>query len=167
MMPIAIQLQSSYVGFEPAHNLHARRRVGALERPPLTPEALREEDAALRTAIAADPHLNVLVQCLDVDTRRAFDVIAEVCPARPHLCLLPGPLELPTDDGRRLLSGDVSTLRLQQQIALYDWIESRHESVQVISFTSVPLWPMVSNGRFLEGLFYRLNVMSVSAAMCA
>ena len=62
-----------------------------------------------------------------------------------------------------MLIGDVSTLTLPQQIDFYDWLDRFGESVQVISVTSAPLWPMVQRGRFLEGLFYRLNVVSLTA----
>jgi hypothetical protein len=106
----------------------------------------------------------VLVQCLDVGTGPAFEVMAGLCVHTPHVYFLPGPLDLPADDARTLLIGDVSTLTLQQQIDFYDWLERGNETVQVISLTSAPLWPLVTSGRFLEGLFYRLNVMSVSAS---
>jgi DNA-binding NtrC family response regulator len=35
--------------------------------------------------------------------------------------------------------------------------------VQIVSITSEPLWPLVEQGRFLEGLFYRLNVVTLEA----
>lgn len=167
MMPILFQLQSPYTGFNPGYDIPSVCATALPSKRALPPEALREEDAALRTAISVDPRLNVLVHCQEVDAQRAFDVLLDICPAPAHVCALPGPLDLPVNGDRPLLIGDVSTLNLHQQIALYDWIESCHASAQVISFTSVPLWPLVTNGRFLEGLFYRLNVMSVSAAVYA
>ena len=48
-------------------------------------------------------------------------------------------------------------------MTFYDWLDRFGESVQVVSLTSVPLWPLVKAGRFLEGLFYRLNVVSLTA----
>jgi hypothetical protein len=165
MVSIVMQLQSAYrqyedPGFMPSVQTgrrHNRRIV-------LSPDTLRAEDAALRAAIAHDPHLNVLVQCMDVSTRSALEVLTELCPRTPHVCVVPGYLDLPADDSRPFLIGDVGTLTLQQQVALYDWIDRGHEAAQIISLTSLPLWPLVTNGRFLEGLFYRLNVLSIQAA---
>jgi DNA-binding NtrC family response regulator len=35
--------------------------------------------------------------------------------------------------------------------------------VQVVSVTSKAIWPLVEQGCFLEGLFYRLNVVTLEA----
>jgi hypothetical protein len=59
--------------------------------------------------------------------------------------------------------GDIATLTLRQQIDFYDWLDRFGPAVQVVSLTSVPLWPLVEQGRFFEGLFYRLNVVSLTA----
>jgi hypothetical protein len=122
------------------------------------------EDVWLREVLSRDPHLNVLVQCPDVSTLAALAELAELCVRMPFLCLLPGPLRLPEDNRHALLIGDISTLTLQQQLALYDWMERCHEDLSVISVSSVPVWPLVQSGRFLEGLYYRLNVLSVTAS---
>ena len=39
----------------------------------------------------------------------------------------------------------------------------RPRDAQVISITSAPLLPLVEDGQFLEGLFYRINVVSLVA----
>jgi hypothetical protein len=164
MISIVMQLQSSYrhedTNFLPSvlarHNLNACFAQ--------SPDALRAEDAALRSAIARDSHLNVLVHCIDIGASPAFDALTDLFLQAPHACVIPGPLELPEDGTRPLIIGDVSLLTLQQQIGLYDWLD-RHDSTQIISLTSRSLWPLVTSGRFLEGLFYRLNVMSVQASV--
>ena len=80
---------------------------------------------------------------------------------RPSSAGFQAPCFSPKRDG--LLIGDVSTLMLEQQLDFYDWLDRFGESAQVVSVTSVPLWPIVERGRFLEGLFYRLNVVSLTA----
>lgn len=37
----------------------------------------------------------------------------------------------------------------------------RDPGMQVVSIASVPLLPLVKNGRFLDSLFYRLNMICV------
>jgi transcriptional regulator of aromatic amino acid metabolism len=54
-------------------------------------------------------------------------------------------------------------MSLGQQVALYDWLTDGCEHLQVVSISSVPLLPLVEEGRFLEGLFYRLNVIHLDA----
>jgi hypothetical protein len=163
MSSIVMQLQSSYRLEDTGLLSSANSTRSQQSRFARSPDTLRDEDAALRSAIARDSHLNVLVQCVDVAASSAFGVLAELCPRRPHVRVLPGPLDLPDDhDGRPLIIGEVSLLTLQQQIALYDW-QDQHHATQIISLTSRSLWPLVTSGRFLEGLFYRLNVMSVQA----
>jgi hypothetical protein len=167
MMPISIQLQApvrcmsedSFLAGGAGETL--RDRVTATSM--LLPHLLRAEDAWLRGVVSGDPHVNVLVQCSDVPIASTFLEMAELCSRTPWLCPLPGALQLPESEHGPVLIGDVSTLTLPQQIDFYDWLDRFGESVQVISVTSASLWPMVQRGRFLEGLFYRLNVVSLTA----
>jgi len=50
-----------------------------------------------------------------------------------------------------------------QQIDLFDWLDRFGTTSQILSFTSSALWPLVERGRFLAGLFYRLNVVTLTA----
>jgi hypothetical protein len=167
MMPISIQLQApvrcmsedSFLAGGAGETL--RDRVTAATVHP--PHMLQAEDAWLRAVVSQDPHLNVLVQCSDISIASTLLEMAELCARTPWICTLPGGLHLPELDPAPLLIGDVSTLTIPQQIDFYDWMDRFSESVQVVSVTSVPLWPMVESGRFLEGLFYRLNVVSLTA----
>ena len=46
---------------------------------------------------------------------------------------------------------------------LNDWIAEGCGDAQIVSIATTPLWPLVQNGDFLEGLFYRLNVVRLEA----
>ena len=163
MMPTVIQLQAPVRCF-PDGNFLADGPLGGLQDGTVdSPRLLRAEDAWLRAVVAEDPHLNVLVQCSNISIASAFEEMAELCTRTPCIRALPGWLHLPENADAPLLIGDVSTLMLEQQIDFYDWLDRFGGLVQVISVTSVPLWPMVRRGRFLEGLFYRLNVVSMTA----
>ena len=113
--------------------------------------------------MSGDPHLNVLVQCADMSMASGFDEMTGLCAGTPYVCELPGDLRLPDTSPGHLMLGDIATLTLRQQIDLYDWLDRFGHAVQVVSLTSVPLWPLVAQGRFFEGLFYRLNVVSLTA----
>jgi DNA-binding NtrC family response regulator len=64
-----------------------------------------------------------------------------------------------------LLLWDVARLTRGQQMQLHDWITDRPRDAQVISISSAPLLPLVEDGEFLEGLFYRINVVSLVATI--
>ena len=116
----------------------------------------------------ADPMLvqrrpNLLVLCHD----RAPDaVLAPLMgswrqPVR--VCRLPGALMLPEDPRGTLFLVDVGALMLGQQMKLYDWLEGPGRECQVVSIAREPLYPLVEDGRFMEALYYRLNVVKLGA----
>ena len=55
---------------------------------------------------------------------------------------------------------DVDTLRRDEQHALYHWM-ARNGRTQIVSTASKFLQPMLQAGAFNEGLYYRLNVVTV------
>ena len=55
---------------------------------------------------------------------------------------------------------DVDTLTGDEQLALYDWIAGNGHA-QVVSTSSKFLQPLLEAGTFNEGLYYRLNVVTV------
>lgn len=129
----------------------------------LAPYLVRAEDDWLRDIVSRDRHLNVLVNCQDAAIASAVAEISALCGRRLWTSLVPGVLELPAHEGETVVIGDVSMLTLRQQLEIYDWLDRFGATSQVLSFTSVPLWPLVERGRFLECLFYRLNVVTLSA----
>lgn len=105
----------------------------------------------------------LLVNC----RQRAADVVVDSmlswCAPPVHVVRLPGVLELPLARTGTLVVADASRLTLPQQIELHDWLNAGRGGVQIVSITSEPIWPLVERGRFLEGLFYRLNVVTLEA----
>jgi transcriptional regulator of aromatic amino acid metabolism len=85
------------------------------------------------------------------------------CAAPVHLIRLPGLFDLPLAKRGTVVIADASAMTLPQQIELYDWLNAGRGAVQMVSVTSKSIWPLVEEGRFLEGLFYRLNVITLEA----
>jgi len=117
----------------------------------------------LRSLTGQGARPNMLVFCSDGDVQAAFEQVRDVLGSPFSVCLLPGPLDLPTSGRGTLLLHDIAALTLPQQITLYDWLSTRGRDVQVVSMTGSQLLPLVETGRFLEGLFYRLNTISTVA----
>jgi transcriptional regulator of aromatic amino acid metabolism len=104
----------------------------------------------------------LLVVCREGGSHAVVDSMMTWCAPPVHRCELPGYLDLPLARNGTLVLTNAAALTLEQQIELYDWLDA-DRAVQVVSVTSKPIWPLVEEGRFLEGLFYRLNVVTLEA----
>jgi transcriptional regulator of acetoin/glycerol metabolism len=92
--------------------------------------------------------------------RRSPDVVLRA--PGPQLRLAPGPLALPATKHGTLLLRHAAALSLAQQVRLYDWLSTGCANLQVISLTTLPLWELVEDKGFVEGLYYRLNVIRLA-----
>ena len=110
---------------------------------------------------------NLLVTCGNVESEAITKHLMAFCSPPFHVCQLPGPLRLPSATRGTLFLEGVAGLTLRQQIALHDWISAWGDRVQIVSLASAPLWPLVESGEFLEGLFFRLNVVCLEARSTA
>jgi transcriptional regulator of aromatic amino acid metabolism len=107
---------------------------------------------------------SLLVRCPPDEREAVVAALVGWCAAPIHICRLPGALELPAIKRGTILLDGVSSLTLAQQIELQDWLAAAVGQIQVVSVTSDALWPLVDQGHFLEGLYYRLNVITLDAA---
>ena len=130
---------------------------------PLSHSVSFSEDTLLRAFTSGQRRPNLLVVCNDVAVEAVSRHLVRLCAAPFHVCALPGRLDLPLQKKGTLLVTDVDRLNLGQQLALFDWLSVAAQNVQVISISSVPLMPLVEQGEFLEGLFYRLNIIHLDA----
>jgi hypothetical protein len=121
------------------------------------------EPVWLQSLTVREPRPNLLIWCPDVDTESVVRRLIQMCTPPIHVGL-PDRWELPSRSVRTLLLHDVAALTVVQQVELFDWVSDHVGITQVISVSSAPLHPLVEDGRFLEGLFYRLNVVHVTAA---
>lgn len=121
-------------------------------------------DAVLLGWLTAKGHRpNMLIECAEAVADTAMRHLMTWCSLPFRYCALPGKLELPTTRKGTLLLKDVAALTLSQQVALYDWLTLGTGDLQVVSLTSAPLAGLVEEGEFLEGLYYRLNVIRLDA----
>jgi transcriptional regulator of acetoin/glycerol metabolism len=117
----------------------------------------------LRSLTSAKRRPNLLVACADTALDAVISQLRTLCAPPFHAVTLPGPLTLPTSGEGTLMLHEVAALTLNQQLTLYDWLSAGNQRVQVVSVTRAPLLSFVEDGRFLEGLFYRLNTVCVIA----
>jgi transcriptional regulator of acetoin/glycerol metabolism len=117
----------------------------------------------LRTLTSSGRRPNLLVDCVDHPVEDVLAQLSALCTGPFHTCLLPGPLRLPTTGNGTLLVHDLAALTVGQQVTLFDWLQHQRHAFQVISVTQKRVVEMVCDGRFLEGLFYRLNTISITA----
>jgi hypothetical protein len=70
--------------------------------------------------------------------------------------LLPPPALIGT-----MIFQDIDRMPLDDQLRLAVWLEEAAGKTQVVSTTPAPLFPLVEAGRFIDTLYYRLNVVSL------
>jgi hypothetical protein len=74
------------------------------------------------------------------------------------------PLDLPTASGTIVLD-DVDASSRQEQEGLLRWLDAAQSvESQTVALTTGPLYPLVRAGRFLDTLYYRLNVVHLQIA---
>lgn len=112
---------------------------------------------------AERPRPNLLIVCAIEEMEAVVSRVMGLCKGPVHPRQLPGELSVPKEMTGTLLLWDVAQLTRGQQMFLHDWITDRPPDAQVVSITAAPLLPLVEDGQFLEGLFYRINVVSLVA----
>jgi DNA-binding NtrC family response regulator len=119
----------------------------------------------VRRLTSSERRPNLLIQCSDAARELIVSTLLTSCEPPFHACRLPGPLDLPLQKTGTLFLDNVGTLSLHRQIGLQDWISRGIGQLQVVSIAAAPLYPLVLEGRFLEGLFYRLNIVALDAQL--
>jgi DNA-binding NtrC family response regulator len=117
----------------------------------------------LRALTSCERRPNLLVDCVDGGAEMVMEHLRGLCAGPFFICQLPGALSLPQSNSGTLILHDVAALTIAQQVALFDWLHEQNGSMQTVSITRKRLLGMVCDGRFLEGLFYRLNTISITA----
>jgi hypothetical protein len=129
-----------------------------------SPDFVSFSDVDLLRVVTSGAHRpNLLVDCSRRSAPEVLDQLRALCAQPVHVCDVPGPLDLPAAGFGTLLLTDAAALTIRQQVELADWLTRRHGAIQVISIAQKPIAPMVRDGLFLEGLFYRLNTVSIAA----
>ncbi len=122
-------------------------------------------DITFLGSFSTDPRRpNLLVHSATADIPMLVPRMARACSGTVRSCMVSSALVLPDDWPSTLILHDVARLSVVQQIAVMDWIAARSARMQVVSIASVPLRPLVEEGRFLQGLFHRLCVVEASAS---
>jgi transcriptional regulator of aromatic amino acid metabolism len=117
----------------------------------------------LRALTSKNRRPNLLIACKDVGVSSVVNEVLAFCAPPFHFCVMPGRLDLPATKEGTIVVTDVSALTIGQQVTLSDWLDHGSRNVQVVSLSYAPMKPLVDEGRFLEGLFYRLNVIYLDA----
>ena len=106
---------------------------------------------------------NLMVLCHDYEPAAVLVPLMASCQEPVRVCRLPGALMLPEDPRGTLVLVDAGALMLGQQMKLYDWLEGAGRECQVVSIARESLYPLIEEGRFMEALYYRLNVVRLGA----
>jgi hypothetical protein len=104
---------------------------------------------------------NLLLQGPDAATDGAIEALGPALGSPIHRWRADMPLPVPTERQETLLLRNLIALTAERQAKLLRWLEVTDGRVQVISTTSVPVYPLTRRRLFLASLYYRLNVMCI------
>jgi transcriptional regulator of acetoin/glycerol metabolism len=106
---------------------------------------------------------NLLINCALDDAERVARDLAQWCAQPVSKCSMPGWIDVPTDASGTLLVTRIEEMTLDQQIVLFDWMTLTRQRTQIISLATTRLEQLVRDGRFLDGLLFRLNALQLDA----
>ncbi len=121
------------------------------------------EMALLQLLTAHDRRPNLLILNQGATMEAVTERLRTVCEGPFRVCRLPGPFDVQSINDGTLILADVDQLTIAQQITLLDWLTRKSRAVQIVSVTAAPLREHIAEGRFLEGLYYRINTVVVLA----
>jgi hypothetical protein len=134
-----------------ANRLHGERP--ACYPGPTTPATdLRQQAHALGVNLLIGRELSEQERNAILDDLRRMADVPLFFPQREK------PFQLPDQDSYVVILDDASSLPLDDQRICQQWLD--HHRSRVVSFTTKPLFALVSRGDFLERLFYRLNIVT-------
>jgi transcriptional regulator of aromatic amino acid metabolism len=127
-----------------------------------SPETTSFSDLALLRMLSSRSHRpNLMVRYKQVPVKSVLEQLTPAWEAPIQVRRFPGILDLPPYMYGTLVLADIDQLTISQQIWLSDWLGRKGNDVQIVSITRAPMDELVFEGRFLEGLFYRLNTVVV------
>ena len=121
------------------------------------------EPTFLRSVTLRGLRPNLLVNCSGGELYQVTSELMRWCAPPVVMCEMPGWLDFPPDKEGTLLLTRIEEMSLDQQLALFDWMTTAHPDTQVVSVATTRIDPLVRDGRFLEALYYRLNILQVDA----
>lgn len=130
--------------------------------PPPMPEHWRQASMAQRNLRELGmPRVNTLF--VGADDRTWHLLASALHLVEPVSSWHPGtPMDLPeTGAVPTLVIREVGRMSGAEQVRLLDWLDRAVGRTQVVSTSSVPLLPLVEDGRFINTLYYRLNTVCV------
>ena len=102
---------------------------------------------------------NILIVGSEGAAEAALQELSFMFDGPADIRVLPGPLlPLPRANCAALILRNVESLTAEQQMELSRWLDSR-PGVPVVSVNSSSVFPLVGDGTFNEGLYYRLNTI--------
>ncbi len=121
------------------------------------------EMVLLQLLTAHNRRPNLLIVNKGATLESLLERLTSICRPPFQVCRFPGRLDLPLAGDGTLVLGNVDQLTIGQQITLLDWLSRDGKAAQIVSVTGAPLSDLIAEGRFLEGLFYRINTVVVLA----
>jgi hypothetical protein len=141
-------------------NAEEEPRMLAMNRP----DTVSFSDSTLLRMLSSRNHRpNLLIENKRATLDSVLDQLGDVCESPISVCRFRGVLDLNVRSGATLVLADIDRMTIGQQLTLFDWLGCKGQDAQVVSITRAPMSTLIADGLFLEGLFFRLNTVTIQA----
>jgi hypothetical protein len=119
------------------------------------PRAITREDWSLLLSTRANALL-IASETAQLEVLRAWRPYMQ-----PPVYVWDTGMPAPSAAVRTVIFLDVASLTAARQTIVHRWIDSAAGSPRILSFSATPIYDLVTQGLFLEELYYRLNTVHV------
>jgi DNA-binding NtrC family response regulator len=129
-----------------------------------SPETVSFSDTSLLQMLSSHrrrPNLMIVNEGASLGS--VLEQLSGVCETPLTICRFPGHLDIEPAVRGTVVLGNIEHMTLGQQLQLFDWLSRKDSETQVVSVTRAPMTDLIEDGRFLEGLYFRLNTVVIRA----
>jgi DNA-binding NtrC family response regulator len=129
-----------------------------------SPETVSFSDTSLLQMLSSHrrrPNLMIVNEGASLGT--VLEQLSGVCETPLAICRFPGHFDIEPGVKGTVVLANIEQMTLGQQLQLFDWLSHKDSETQVVSITRAPMTDLIEDGRFLEGLYFRLNTVVIRA----
>jgi DNA-binding NtrC family response regulator len=129
-----------------------------------TPDTVSFSDTSLLQMLSSHrrrPNLLIVNEGSSVGS--VMEQLSGVCETPLTICRFPGRFDIEPGARGTVVLGNIEHMTIGQQLQLFDWLSQKDSETQVVSITRAPMIELIEDGRFLEGLYFRLNTVVIRA----
>jgi len=129
-----------------------------------SPETVSFSDTSLLQMLSSHRRRpNLMIVNEGASLGGVLEQLSDVSETPLTICRFPGHFDVEPGVKGTVVLGNIEHMTLGQQLQLFDWLSHKDGETQVVSITRATMTELIEDGRFLEGLYFRLNTVVIHA----